>query len=85
MGIDDKGESFEPSSDPLLPYAREALSGIELGYDGSLDQLHGILSNQKIFGVDLFEAGLADEVLGYFRSMIEGPGAVRSTLHSVVC
>ncbi len=84
MGIDDNGAVFEPSSDPLLPYAREALEGIGLGYDGSLDQLNGILSNQKIFGVDLFEAGLADMVLGYFRSMIKGPGAVRATLHSVV-
>ena len=84
MGVDDEGKAFEPSSDPLLGYAHEALSGIELGYTGSLDQLHGILSNQKIFGVDLYEVGLADLVTEYFRSMIAGPGAVRATLEKVV-
>ena len=84
MGIDDEGQAFEPSADPLLGYAREALSGITLGYTGSLDQLSEILSNQKIFGVNLFEAGLADLVLEYFRSMIAGPGAVRATLKKVV-
>ena len=83
MGVDDEGNAFEPSSDPLLGYAREALDGITLGYTGSLDQLRGILSNQKIFGVDLYEAGLADLVIDYFRSMIAGPGAVRATLRKV--
>ena len=84
MGVDDEGKAFEPSSDPLLSYAQEAVKGIGLGYSGSLDQLHGILSNAKIFGVDLYEAGLADEVLGYFRSMIAAPGAVRKTLENAL-
>lgn len=84
MGTDDEGKTFEPSADPLLGYAKEALSGITLGYTGSLDQLNEILSNQKIFGVNLFDAGLADLVLDYFRSMIAGPGAVRATLKKVV-
>ena len=84
MGTDDEGNAFEPSADPLLDYAREALSGITLGYTGSLDQLHEILSNQKIFGVNLYDVGLADLVLEYFKSMIAGPGAVRATLKRVV-
>ena len=84
MGVDDEGKAFEPSSDPLLAYAKEALSGIGLGYTGSLEQLKDILSNQKIFGVNLYETGLADLVIEYFRSMIAGPGAVRATLKKVV-
>ena len=84
MGVDDEGKAFEPSSDPLLSYAQEAVKGITLGYTGSLDQLKDILSNQKIFGVDLYEAGLADLVLEYFRSMIAGTGCVRSTIHKAV-
>ena len=84
LGMDDEGKAFEPSSDPLLGYARGELEGITLGYTGSLDQLKPILSNQKIFGVDLYEAGLADLVTEYFRSMIAGPGAVRATLEKVV-
>ena len=84
MGVDDEGKAFEPSSDPLLSYAQDALKGIGLGYKGSLDQLKDILSNQKIFGVNLYEAGLADKVLSHFASMIEGPGAVRAALHKIV-
>ena len=55
-----------------------------LGYTGSLEQLKDILSNQKIFGVNLYETGLADLVIEDFRSMIAGPGAVRATLKKVV-
>ena len=84
MGVDDEGKTFEPSADPLLEYAKEAVKGITLGYTGSLDQLKDILSNQKIFGVNLYDAGLADLVLEYFRSMIAAPGAVRETLKKVV-
>ena len=84
MAVDDEGKAFEPSSDPLLSYAQEAVKGISLGYTGSLDQLKDILSNQKIFGVDLYEAGLADLVLEYFRSMIAGPGAVRATIEKAL-
>ena len=84
MGVDDEGKTFEPSADPLLAYAQDAVKGIGLGYTGSLDQLHDILSNQKIFGVDLYEVGLADLVIEYFRSMIAAPGAVRATLKKVV-
>ena len=84
MGVDDEGKAFEPSSDPLLSYAQEAVKGITLGYTGSLDQLKDILSNQKIFGVDLYEAGLADLVLEYFRLMIAGPGAVRATIEKAL-
>ena len=84
MGVDDEGKAFEPSSDPLLSYAQDAVKGITLGYEGDLGQLKEILSNQKIFGVDLYEAGLADLVLDYFRSMISGPGAVRATIEKVL-
>ncbi len=84
MGVDDEGKAFVLSSDPLLSYAQDAVKGITLGYRGSLDQLKEILSNQKIFGVDLYEAGLADLVLDYFKSMIAAPGAVRTTLERVL-
>ncbi len=84
MGVDDEGIPFTPSPDPLLEYAQGELKGIELGYKGPLDRLHGILSNEKIFGVNLYEVGLATPTLTYFESMIEGKGAVRKTLHSAV-
>jgi len=39
-----------------------------------------IVSNEKIFGVNLADAGLDDKVIKYFRELIAGPGAVRKTL-----
>ncbi len=84
LGVDDEGKAFEPSPDPLLGYAQDALKGITLGYTGSLDQVKEVLSNQKIFGVDLNEAGLGDLVLSYFKEMIAAPGKVREVLHKTV-
>ena len=81
LAVDDNGNTFTPSPDPLLEYGQNELKGISLGYTGSLDQLKNILSNEKIFGVNLYEVGLADLTLKYFKSMIAAPGAVRKTLH----
>ena len=82
MGIDDKGNAFEPSSDPLLSYAQEKLKGVKLG-DESAD-IGDILSNEKIFGVDLVAIGMSDLVMDYFLQMIKAPGAVREVLHRTV-
>ncbi len=48
------------------------------------ETLRPLLENSKIFGVDLYEAGLAEQVCGYFQEMIAGPGAVRRTLERYV-
>ena len=82
MGIDDKGNTFEPSSDPLLSYAQEKLKGVKLG-DESAD-IGDILSNEKIFGADLVAIGMSDLVMDYFLQMIKAPGAVREVLHRTV-
>lgn len=42
--------------------------------------LKPVLENIKIFGVNLFEAGLAKTVCGYFKELTDGKGAVRATL-----
>lgn len=81
LAVNDSGDAFTPSSDPLLEYGQNEVKGITLGYSGSLDQLKGILSNEKIFGVNLYDYGLADLTLNYFKKMIAGSGAVRKTLH----
>lgn len=39
-----------------------------------------ILSNDHIFGVNLYEAGLGALCEGYFEELVAGPGAVRATL-----
>lgn len=84
MGVDDRGRAFEPSPDPMLDTMQEKLAGITLG--GAIDegQIRPILSDKTIWGVDLNRCGLADKVIGYFRQLIAGPGAVRATLKKYV-
>lgn len=81
MGIDDNGNAFLPSPDPLLTELQEQIKTIELG-DKVLDKdvLKPILSNSKIFAVDLYQVGLGEKVEGMFLELIAGPGAVRATL-----
>lgn len=80
LAVDDNGNVFEPSADPLLSECQEKLKGITLGSSVSAEQLKPLLSNEVIFGVNLYEAGLADKITQYFNELIAGPGAVRATL-----
>ncbi len=81
MAIDDEGNSFELSSDPMLPELRPYFEGIALG--DTVDcktRFERIFKNKKIFGVDLFEVGLADMVDSYFNELISAPGSVRAAV-----
>lgn len=81
LGVDDKGEKFEISSDPMLPMLKEHFKGIQLGQKGPFhEELNPILSNEKIFGVNLYEAGLGNLIEKYFEEMLDAKGAVRATL-----
>ena len=81
LAVDDNGEPFALSPDPLLDHLKKVVEGISLGDKGPFDEkLKPVLSNASIFGVNLYEAGLAEQVLGYFEEMVEGPGAVRAAL-----
>lgn len=81
LAVNDEGESFDLSSDPLLPELKAALDGIRMGDTGfSGTGFRDLLKNVKIFGVDLEEVGLSEKVTGYFLQMIRGNGAVRETL-----
>ena len=39
-----------------------------------------ILSNENIFGIDLYKAGIGEKIEELFVKEIAGPGAVRKTL-----
>ena len=81
LGVDDRGEAFVVSPDPLKDVLREKLSGIQAGDPASCrGQLKEILSNEKIFGVDLVKAGLSEKTGALFAEMLEGRGAVRRVL-----
>ena len=88
MALDDSGNAFEPSPDPLLETAQAYVAGFRLGTVPPAEEifaaLEPLLRNRTVFGVDLVEAGLADRVVGYFAELIAGPGAVRATLRKYV-
>ncbi len=81
LGIDDEGNEFERSADPMLEELDEIMAGIELGKPESADgKLKDILSNEKLFGVNLYDAGIAQMVEDNFKAMLEGKGAVRKMI-----
>ena len=81
LGVDDEGNAFERSADPMLEELTKALAGIEVGNPASYNgQLKSILSNVNIFGIDLYEAGIGERIENMFLEEIAGPGAVRATL-----
>lgn len=84
IGIDDKGKAFDISPDPLLPSMQEKLAGITLGGEIDAEQLRPILSDASIFAVNLYECGLAEKIIGYFKELMAGRGAVRATLKKYV-
>ena len=126
MAVDDSGNAFELSPDPLLntvrpyvaPYAalfdsgedcRAGGDGIAVGAgdtvkasdagkaseadiagecrpdaDSIAKSLESVLSDQKIWGVNLYDVSMAGLVCDYFSQMIKGPGAVRATLEKYV-
>ena len=45
-----------------------------------LSGLDALLSNEKIFGVDLVKIGMADTVKSDFTELTQGVGAVKATL-----
>jgi len=85
LGIDDNGKKFEVSPDPLYPNLLRILAGIKIGRKGPFHEtLEPILSDSKLFAVNLYEAGLGKKVESYFEELLAGPGAVAATLHKYV-
>nr|WP_319490049.1 mannitol dehydrogenase family protein [uncultured Caproiciproducens sp.] len=81
MGVDDSGKPFQVSPDPLYESVSLLLKEVKLGDKGPFHEIISpILSNEKIFGVNLYQAGLGETVENDFAQLVTGPGAVRATL-----
>lgn len=80
MGVDDNWEPFALSPDPLLGELRPYLEGIAPGSQDVEDAIRPIMEREDLFGVNLYRAGLAEKVCGYFTELTAGKGAVRETL-----
>lgn len=88
MAIDDEGNAFELSPDPLLDTVCPYVAGFKLGEKDDVAEIEAavkpVLENKKIFGVNLYEVGMAEKVCEYLKEMTSGVGAVRATLKKYV-
>ncbi len=81
LGVDDAGNDFERSPDPLLIQLDTILADLKPGASRPYGKyLRPILSDAAIFGVDLYAVGLGEKVEGFFAEMMRGKNAVRTTL-----
>ena len=84
-GVDDNGDPFSPSPDPMLEYLQAIVAPLEVGKaDQDYSCLHQLYSRKDVFGVDLYEAGLGTRIEGMVKELFAGKGAVRATLHKYV-
>lgn len=85
MAVNDEGKAFELSADPLLDTVRPYVSALELKEDQDVETaVAPVLRMKQIFGIDLYEAGMADLVIQYLKEMTSGVGSVRTTLEKYV-
>lgn len=81
LAVDDNGEAFELSDDPMLDELTDIVKDIKVGQPSTYNgQLKSLLSNENIFGIDLYEAGLGSFIEELFLELIQESGAVRATL-----
>ena len=84
-GIDDKGQPFTPSPDPMLEELQAIVAPLQVGKtDQDYSCLKQLYSRKDVFGLDLYEAGLGEQIEGMVRELYAAPGAVRATLHKYV-
>ena len=84
-GINDAGEKFEPSPDPLLAELQQIVAPLEVrAGEQDFSCLKQLYSRKDVFGVDLYQVGLGEKIEGMVKELYAGPGAVRSTLHKYV-
>ena len=84
-GLKDDLTPFQPSPDPLLEELQAIVAPLEIGKaDQDWSPIKSLYSRKDIFGLDLYEAGLGEQIEGMVRELYAGPGAVRATLHKYV-
>ena len=84
-GIDDKGKAFMPSPDPLLDELQSLVAPLEIGgKNQDFSCLKKLYCRKDIFGLDLYEAGLGEQIEAFVKELYAEKGAVRSVLHHYV-
>lgn len=85
LGVDDYGKKYELAPDPMKEEIQDQLKDIVVGQPETFkNQLKPILSNERIFFINIYETGLGEKIEIMFCEMISGPGAVKETIHKYV-
>ena len=83
LAVDDEGRPIDVSPDPLKEEFQAKLKGIVWNDPASYrGELRPLLANASLFHVDYTQTPLADRIEGYFRRLLEGPGAARRLLRA---
>ena len=84
-GLKDDLTSFEPSPDPMLQELQQIVAPLEVGkQEQDYSCLKQLYSRKDVFGLDLYEAGLGEQIESMVKELFAGKGAVRQTLHKYV-
>jgi len=84
-GLKDDLTPFEPSPDPMLEELQAVVAPLEIGNaNQDWSPLRQLYSRADVFGLDLYEAGIGEQIEGMVRELYAGKGAVRATLHKYV-
>lgn len=84
-GIDDNGNAFTPSPDPMLSELQAIVAPLQLGHDDQdFSCLHALYSREDVFGLDLYTTPLGERIEGMVKELYAGQGAIRATLHKYV-
>jgi len=84
-GIKDDGTPFEPSPDPMLAELQAIVAPLQVGKaEQDYTCLKQLYSRKDVFGLNLYEAGLGEQIEGMVKELFAGNGAVRATLHKYV-
>lgn len=81
LAIDDEGNKFDLAPDPMIPELQEKISGIENADEtGIHEKLMPVLSNEHIFGINLYQAEIGTKIEKMVAEELQGPHSVRKTL-----
>lgn len=81
MAVDDQGNSFTLSSDPMLEVVCPYLAEVRLESEFNVHEtVRAILSDERIFAVDLYQVGMGEKVEKLFYDMTRGIGAVKQVI-----
>lgn len=81
-GIDDNGNPFTPSPDPMLQELQQLVKPLTIGKaEQDYSCLKKLYSREDVFGLNLYDTPLGNRMEGMVKELFAGKGAVRRTLH----